>query len=200
MAAREGKAWLLVDGVLHAADGERLTRVATGSLGNARLAVVQGNLLAVGPEGLHQLEGASWKRLHDAAAQDVVEFRGQVVLASGTRLLQVAGGAVAPFVTNAMPFAPSRLLVQRENLWILGGGRLAALHGGRFGGLDVYGFPADQGWEFGRLPSPDTRDAAAVDGSLWIGTARGPRGCRSRTSRAWPPAPRATCGWARPGA
>lgn len=184
VAAREGKAWLLVDGVLHAADGERLTRVATGSLGNARLAVVQGNLLAVGPEGLHQLEGASWKRLHDAAAQDVVEFRGQVVLASGTRLLHVAGGAVAPFVTNAMPFAPSRLLVQRENLWILGGGRLAALHNGRFGGLDVYGFPADQGWEFGRLPSPDTRDAAAVDGSLWIGTARGMARLRGMTLHA----------------
>ena len=117
VAAREGKAWLLVDGVLHTAEEGRLTRVATGSVGNARLSVVQGNLLAVGPEGLHPgrdpllLGGIENQRVQVAIARVEHVGHGQVVAAAqlldGTKhpgqgptghhpVLHVVGGGDAP--------------------------------------------------------------------------------------------------------
>lgn len=172
VAVHHGRVLGLSRDGLMAPQGSNLVVVAP-SIEGARLVGIGRSLHAVATSGLHRLDGGSWTRLHASPVQDMAWFRGQAVIASGNRLLRLEGDAVSPLVTNAAPFAPRRLVVQHENLWLLGEGRLTALDRGRFGGLDVYGFPADQGWEFGRLPSPETRDMAAVAGSLWIGTPRG---------------------------
>ncbi|MEI6342781.1 MAG: two-component regulator propeller domain-containing protein [Verrucomicrobiota bacterium] len=181
VAIAGGKVVVLSQGALMTPRANTMARAAQGEVGAARLAVVRGAVYAAGPSGLHRLDESTWTRLHDAPVQDVVEFRGQVVFAAGQRLLHLVDGKATTVWTNPAPFAPRRMVVQHENLWVLGDGRLAALDRGRFGGLDVYGFPADQGWEFGRLPSPDTRDIAAVDGALWIATARGMAQLRGMT-------------------
>ncbi len=166
---------------LFAVDGTNLVRVTSNSPARSRLVSLNGTLFATGPEGLHRLGEGKWQRLHAGPVQDVVRFRGETVFAAGDRLLRLRGAAVSALVTNAAPYRPRRLVVQHETLWLLGEGRLAAMDRGRFGGLDVYGFPADQGWEFGRLPSPETRDVVALDGALWIGTRRGMAQLRGMT-------------------
>ncbi len=54
-----------------------------------------------------------------------------------------------------------------------GAGRLTIFAGGRFGGLDMYGFPADQAWDWGALPSREIRDALAMGSRLFLATDRG---------------------------
>ena len=54
-----------------------------------------------------------------------------------------------------------------------GEGRLTIFAGGRFGGLDMYGFPADQAWDWGALPSREIRDSLVMGSRLFLATDRG---------------------------
>jgi len=158
---------------LHHLDAGRLSPSTVPALPGARLVSLLDSLWSAGPSGLFRADTNGWRRVHESAVQDIAVFRGGIVAAVGDQLLQWNGSALVPLSTNRIPFPPRRLQTHHENLFLLGNGRVTTLESGRFGGLDVYGFPADQAWEFGRLPSPDTRDFASVDTSLWIATTRG---------------------------
>jgi hypothetical protein len=138
-----------------------------------RLVTAQGSIWAMGGDGLHQWSGSEWKRITTQPVSDVTGFRDQTVAASGDQLLWIGPDGLTPLTTNAAPFAIERVFPHQGTLWIQGASRLTFLDRGGFGGLDVYGFPADQAWDWGRMPSPRIRDALGDGPTLWAATDRG---------------------------
>jgi hypothetical protein len=132
-------------------------------------------LWAITPSGLHRRDAGGWRRITSQPVADVCLHRGELLAAVGERLFVVRGGGLEPFSpTNARArFTIARLVPHQESLYALGVGRLTTYALGAFGGQDAYGFSADQGWDWGGLPSPNTRDAVSLGASLVIATDRG---------------------------
>lgn len=154
-------------------DGTNWTRVAGMTGAVTRLAHAGGRLWAAGASGLARRDGDAWTAVSREPVTDVVAHRGTVVASAGRRLWRVEGTGLVPFTTNEAPFAVARVLSHQDTLWVAGDGRLAPLSLGRFGGPDVYGFPADQSWDWGALPSPAASDALATDSRIVVATDRG---------------------------
>ncbi|MGE4179968.1 MAG: hypothetical protein AB7J34_09105 [Limisphaerales bacterium] len=139
-----------------------------------RLVVAGDSLWAMTRAGLHRRSpGGGWTRVSTRPIGDVAEFRGGVVAASGNELLRIHGDAFEVWSTNTCKFPVTRLVVHNENLFVHGAGRLTTFGFGRFGGLDAYGFQADQAWDWGALPSTTTRDAVSLGSALILATDRG---------------------------
>ncbi len=174
------------DGVFFVGTREGVLRLGAAGLvaeagmtsGVVRLVSAGGALWAMGEAGLHRREGAGagqggWERVDGRSVSDVAEYRGEIVAASGSHLFRVRGGRLEAWSTNAAPFGVARLVPQGGLLYVQGAGRLTTFSSGRFGGFDAYGFRADQGWDWGEMPSRRTRDALARDGAIEMATDRG---------------------------
>lgn len=151
---------------------------ADPALGEAvrRLVAAGDHVWAVTAGGLRRRErGGKWTRVGDdrEGVTDVAEHRGGMVAAGGSRLYRVLEDRLEPWGTNQAGFAISRVVSHQESLYVLGQGRLAPFAREQFGGLDVYGFQADLGWDWGALPSPRTRDVTSLGHALVVGTDRG---------------------------
>lgn len=138
-----------------------------------RLVAAGGDLWALAASGLHRRDDAGWRRVSTLPVTDVVEFDGTVLAAVGNQLWRVRDGAMEPVSTNRSRFAITRLVPHQQTLFVHGRGRLAPFSFGRFGGLDAYTWPSDQAWDWGSLPSPESRDALSVGSSLFLATDRG---------------------------
>lgn len=145
------------------------------SLTNAirRLHVHESDLWAVTPSALHHLGPVGWRSLAADGVRDILWNQGRLLVPQGRRLMQVSGDRLVAVTTNEAPFAIERLLLHGESLCVQGEGRLTYLNRGVFGGKDSYGFPADQAWDWGDLPSKNIRDLLSLRGSLWLATDRG---------------------------
>lgn len=138
-----------------------------------RLVATAGAVWAMTPAGLHRRDPAGWRRVTPQPVSDVSEFRGEVIAASGGQLFRVRGDAMEAWSTNTARFPITRVVPHCDALYLHGVGRLTTCAFGVFGGLDAYGFAADQAWDWGALPSLKTRDALSVGASLYVATARG---------------------------
>ncbi len=146
-------------------------QAVTNSLGH--LVVKETNLCAISTVGIHRLGPLGWRLIAATGIDAVAWHQGQIFVAQGKRLSQLRGEVLNPLTTNESPFAISHLASHNESLVLQGEGRLTYLNRGRFGGKDSYGFPADQAWDWGDLPSPNVRDLLSFRGSLWVGTDQG---------------------------
>jgi hypothetical protein len=138
-----------------------------------RLMGAGGSLWAMTALGLYRLGPAGWTNISPELVIDVCEHRGEIVVATVRKLWRVQGETLQPMSKRDAPFEIRRLVSHQESLFLLGRGRLTTYAASRFGGLDAYGFEADQTWDWGALPSPETRDATSARGSLILATDRG---------------------------
>jgi hypothetical protein len=138
-----------------------------------RLRWVQGDLWAVASPGLWRRSDARWQEMTREPASDVVEFRGETLVAIENQLWRWGSGGLERWGTNTAPFGIQRLVPYQETLFLQGSGRLTMVSPGGFGGLDAYGFRTDQAWDWGSLPSPNLRDAVAMGPALYLATDRG---------------------------
>ena len=138
-----------------------------------RLIVAQNAAWAVTKPGLHRFADGVWKEITKEPVRDVCEHGGEVVVATDRKLWRVRNGALEAWSTAEAPFPIQRIQSFQENLFVLGRGRLVPFSGQQFGAKDVYDFPADFAWDWGNLPSNDTRDMLADGPSLTVATDRG---------------------------
>ncbi len=140
-----------------------------------RLAFAGDAVWAMTSDGLHRHNAQGWKRISSEPVADVALHRGETLAAVGERLFRIRGESLELFSpTNARArFSILRLIPHQDTLYVQGNGRLAPYELGAFGGLDAYGFAADQAWDWGSLPSSQTRDGLSTGDALWLATDRG---------------------------
>jgi hypothetical protein len=153
--------------------GEELLPEPSINVPIQRLVRAGGSIWAMTAKGLHRNDGNAWKQLSTEPVGDLCEFRGEILAAVGNRLFRVKDDALEALSTNAAPFGISRLVPHNDTLFIHGPGRLSTFSRGRFSGDDQYGFPVDQAWDWGSLPSRNTRDALGIGPALFIATDQG---------------------------
>ncbi len=149
-----------------------------------RLKTAGGRLWAMTDGETWVYDKAAWQRLGPIPIADLTEHHGAVVAAQGDRLVRLAadgGKQWQPLADQKAPFPIHRLVSHQGSLVLAGQGRLTHLNRGRFGGLDTYGFPSDQAWDWGTLISPNVRDLVGALGALWMGTDRGLERLRGMT-------------------
>lgn len=130
-------------------------------------------LWALTSTGLQRHDGVQWTWVARERVADLCEFRGEIVAAVGNRLFRVKTDGLELLSTNAARFSITRLVPHQETLFVHGRGRLAPFAAGEFGGVDAYTWPSDQAWDWGSLPSPNSRDALSLGPSLFLATDRG---------------------------
>lgn len=138
-----------------------------------RFVQASGALWALTTRGAFRREGAAWKPVTAEALADLAEHRGELLAASGGHLWRIRGDRLEPLGTNPCPFSITRIVSHCGSIFVHGPGRLTMFERGRFGGRDMYDFPADQAWDWGALPSPETRDALSLGNRLFLATDRG---------------------------
>ncbi|HVV70503.1 MAG TPA: hypothetical protein VHI52_03230, partial [Verrucomicrobiae bacterium] len=169
----EGRLWAgTTQGVLRLED-DRLIKEPGLSEPVRRLIVAGNKVWAITPAGLYRYDAAGWRRIDGAVVTDLCEHRGQVVATTGRRLVRVQGDNLDALSDAEAPFDIIRLVSHQESLFVLGPGRLTTYSSAGFGGRDAYGFPADQAWDWGNLPSTETRDLVSATGALFLATDRG---------------------------
>jgi hypothetical protein len=149
--------------------------VATGQIADPvhRLVVANDALWILTSKGLYRYLNNASTKIGDGPISDVAEHLGETIAASGKRLWRVRENRLDPLTTAESPFQITRLVPHAESLYLHGPGRLTVFDGTRFGGLDVYGSPSDQGWDWGELPSRNSRDILSQDSRLFVATDRG---------------------------
>src|SRR5262245_37341675 len=173
VAVHEGKVYAGSSKGLHEIIGNRMADVAAVHEVVNRLVVVNGSLWVLTGQSVLRLHGGEWEKISDQPASDLCEHLGDVIVAQANRLWRVRGPTLKPLSTNACPFPIARVISHCETLYLQGGSRLTFVEGRRIGGRDVYDSEADQGWDWGTLPSSNTRDALSLDNRLFIATDRG---------------------------
>lgn len=174
VAAEGARVWVGSEQGLEVLAGDRLQPVADVRVSVRRLVSTPDGVWALSTRGWFVHGASGWSRGGEDDLVDVVSFRGRPLAVKDQRLWRIEGNRLVALTTNRSPFPVIRLAEHQESLALLGAeGRMTFLNRGVFGGWDAYGFPADQGWDWGDLPSPNTRDLASVNGTLWIATDRG---------------------------
>jgi len=154
-------------------DGEKFVPVAGLTEPVVRLVAARDALWVIARKGLFRHQSGAVKKVSEEVVADVTGYLGQTVAASGNRLWQVEGDGLKPLVETNSPFAITRVLSHNRSLYVQGGNRLTFVDGDRFGGFDAYGFPADQGWDWGDMPSSVVRDALSFGSRIYFATDRG---------------------------
>ena len=169
----EGRLWAgTARGLLRLEDGRLITE--PGITEPVRRLIVAGNKVwAISATGLHRLDVRGWERVGSSVVTDLCEHRGQIIATTGRKLVRVQADSLDPLSDAQAPFDIRRLVSHQESLFVLGPGRLTTFSSTGFGGRDAYGFPADQAWDWGTLPSSETRDIVSAAGSLFLATDRG---------------------------
>lgn len=144
-----------------------------------RIRSLAGGLWLITADGLHRSqEAGGWRKVTPEPVVDLCEVPGQGLLAvTGRRLYRVNqdGSGWVRVGGEEAPFELRRVAWHAETPYVLGDGRLTffQLQSGRFGGKDIYDLHSDQAWDWGNLPSPETRDMASLESRLVIATDRG---------------------------
>ncbi len=127
---------------------------------------------ALTASGVYRYDG-DWRRISERPATAMASHRGSVYLAEGTKLIQLTGNRIPTDggATNAFPI--HRLVSHQDLLYVQGGERLTTWNGTGWGGLDEYGFPGDEAWDWGALPSKEVRDVVSMGSRLVFATDRG---------------------------
>lgn len=175
VAAEADAVWVGTAQGLYRVQGETLAPVAGWSGPVRRLVRAGGVVWALTGGGAFRHEANAWRRVTEEPVTDLTDHRGTVVLGAGRRLWTWSkeASALKPYAEAAAPFSLERVVSHQESLWVLGEGRLTTLRAGVFGGRDAYGFPADQVWDWGALPSPRVRDVVGLGNRLVLATDRG---------------------------
>lgn len=175
VALDENEVWVGTAKGLLRLQGEALLADAGWQGGVRRLVRVGGRLWALSGSAVFLRETGAWRKVADEPVTDLAEYRGGVLLAAGRRLLlwESDSRSLSAFTTNVAPFDVQRLVSHQESLWLHGTGRLTTFRAGAYGGKDAYGFPTDQVWDWGALPSPNTRDVVGLGNRLVVATDRG---------------------------
>ncbi len=173
LAVWKDSAWAATARGVFRLDGNELVADPGISLPVDRLVPAAGSLWAITSKGLYRRNEAGWSSVGDLHVSDVAEFRGELVAAADRRLWHVERDRLVPLNTAVARFDLLRLVPHQESLYVLGPGRMTVFAFGRFGGRDAYDFPADESWDWGSLPSPNTRDALSLGHRLVVATDRG---------------------------
>ena len=173
VAVFEGKVFAGSDKGLYELNGDKLEPVSQMRETINRLVATSGTLWAITGHGLWRYQSGAWQKISEDPVTDVAEHLGEIVVAGGNHLWRLHGDKLETLSTNEAPFGISRVVSHCETLYIQGGDRLTFLNGQVFGGLDVYSFPADLGWDWGDLPSRTVRDALSLGSALYFATDRG---------------------------
>lgn len=156
-------------------DGEMLQPVEALSEPITRLISTGSKLWASSSSGFYRLDGVShsWQRISQETVTDACTFRGEILAAVGRKIFRVRDDGLQAFSPHTARFAIDRLAPHNETLFVHGRGRITTHTTSGFGGLDAYTWPSDQAWDWGSLPSPNTRDVLSQGASLFIATDRG---------------------------
>ena len=153
--------------------GDRLAAVPGLSTPIVRLLTIQDALWAVTNEGLYRYRDSIWQQISKERVTDVTEHLGQAIASSERRLWRIEDDSLTPLVDAESPFPITRIISHCETLYVHGPGRLTYFAGDRIGDVSVYGWPSDKAWDWGALPSVNTRDALSQGSKLFIATDRG---------------------------
>ncbi len=115
----------------------------------------------------------SWKTVSEQPVTAMSRHAGGIAVAQGQRVGQMTGKRwdEIDWLTNSFPV--SHLVSHQDLLFVQGADRLTTLNGTSFGGRDEYGFPTDECWDWGALPSRQIRDIASIGPRLVLATDRG---------------------------
>lgn len=138
-----------------------------------RLVATSGALWAITENGLYRLQRDDWKLISGDAVSDVTEHMGRVIVSIGRRLWRVDADALVLLVDADSPFPITRVVSHCETLYVHGTGRLTYYDGERIGGTNVFQWSSDKAWDWGGLPSLNTRDAVSQASRLYLATDRG---------------------------
>jgi hypothetical protein len=156
-------------------DREMFQPVESVTLPINRLVTAGGNLWALAKGGFYRLDGLNgdWKRISGETVSDVCAFRSEILATVGSKICRVRGEKLEEFSSHIARFGINRITPHNETLFVHGPGRVTTHSATGFGGLDAYTWPSDQVWDWGALPSPNTRDILSQGASLFIATDRG---------------------------
>jgi len=138
-----------------------------------RLVTLRDTVWAFTQAGLYRLQGGAWKQISPLNAVDLCEHAGDLVVAAGRKIFSVKGDSLEPITADDGPFPIQRVVSHCETLYVMGFGRLTFWDGKRLGTRDIYDSKTDQGWDWGNLTSPLTRDALSAGNRLLLATNRG---------------------------
>lgn len=154
-------------------DGDRLIDEPGLTQPVRRLVATRDTLWAMADSGLHRRVNGSWQRVAEQRVADLTMHRGELIAVGGRTAWRVAGDKLESITTNDAPFELTRAFSNGDTLYIHGPGRVSFIERRKWGGVDLYDFPADLGWDWGGLPAPATTDALLLDSRIYLGTARG---------------------------
>lgn len=154
-------------------EGDQL--VADPSLTNSvrRLVRIADSLWAITDGGLWRRNAGRWTKISTLPVTDVCEFRGTPLVSVENQIWRFRDNQLEAVSTNRARFSITRLVPHQETLYVHGPGRLTTHTPTGFGGLDAYDFPADLAWDWGALPSSNSRDALSRGPALYLATDRG---------------------------
>jgi len=173
VAVHAGTVFVGTQGGLLRLEGGALAAEPTVAAPVQRLVTASGKLWAMTSTGLVRRDASGWRAVSTRPVTDVAEFRGETLAAAGSELFRIRDDALEALSTNTSRFPVTRLVPHQESLFVHGAGRLTTFAFGKLGGLDAYGFPADLGWDWGELPSTNTRDALGAGSAIYLATDRG---------------------------
>ncbi len=154
-------------------DADQLAPVVKMSEPIRRLVATRDALWAITSQGLYRFQRATWTKISAEPVTDLTEHLGQIIVSTQSRLWRVEGDALMSLVDVDAPFPMTRVISHCETLYVQGKGRLTYYDGDRIGARNVYQWSSDKTWDWGRLPSLNTRDGLSQASRLYIATDRG---------------------------
>lgn len=158
---------------LHRLEGEGLVGVDAVQNPVNRLVAAKGALWVLTSQGLLRYSSNSWTKISAEPVADLCEHAGEVVVAKGQGLWRLRGNELEPLLNVQSPFPMTRIVSHNETLYVHGPGRLTIFDGERIGARNVWNWSAEQVWDWGELPSRQTRDVLSLGGRLYVATDRG---------------------------
>ncbi|HIG31330.1 MAG TPA: hypothetical protein EYQ50_27395 [Verrucomicrobiales bacterium] len=138
-----------------------------------RLISVSDALWVLASTGIHRFQKGDWTKISDLSASDLTLHLGEVVVSSGTGLWKLKDDKFQLMTDSRSPFSVQRLASHCETLYLMGAGRVTVFNGKEIGGKNVYDWASDQVWDWGSLPSRNTRDLLSQGSRLYLATDRG---------------------------
>ncbi len=138
-----------------------------------RLIAIDNSLWAITQSGLHRLKNESWKRISNEPVRDVCGHLGEVIAASRDHLWRIKGDALDPITSMPSPFDITRVASHSETLYVHSSGRITIFDGKQFGARNVWNWSVEKVWDWGYLPSTNSRDILSLGSRLYIATDRG---------------------------
>lgn len=155
------------------ASSGRFTRIVEVKGSIHKLVHANDRLYILTSTGLYTRGNSEWSLLKEGTFNDVAAFGTNVIVASPSRLFQLAASSLTPWSTNDSPFGIERIAPFNDSMYLQGGKRLTFFDGARYGAKDEYDFPADASIDWGTLPSRNIRAILPLGPALYFATDRG---------------------------